>query len=207
MNDLRKKHWEHVYDTKSPDQVSWTQLTPHVSLQLIESSGIDKNARIIDVGGGDSRLVDHLLDEGFKNITVLDISGKALEKVQKRLGDRADQVNYVTTDILDFEPEGKYDLWHDRAAFHFLTKDEDIRTYLSIVNAHVADSLIVGTFSKRGPLKCSGLEVMQYDPSELAEVFKPQFEKSECLNRDHETPFRTQQNFTFCRFKKTRQTD
>src|SRR6056297_3590739 len=163
MNDLRKKHWEHVYDTKSPDQVSWTQLTPHVSLQLIESSGIDKNARIIDVGGGDSRLVDHLLDEGFKNITVLDISGKALEKVQKRLGDRADQVNYVTTDILDFEPEGKYDLWHDRAAFHFLTKDEDIRTYLSIVNAHVADSLIVGTFSKRGPLKCSGLEVMQYD--------------------------------------------
>ncbi len=202
MTEIRKKHWENVYLTKSPDQVSWTQLTPHVSLQLIDSSGIDKQARIIDVGGGDSRLVDHLLDENYENITVLDISEKALEKVKKRLGGRADRVNWIVSDIVDFKPEGMFDLWHDRAAFHFLTNEEDIQIYRTIVNTHVADSMIIGTFSKRGPLKCSGLEVMQYDPPELEEVFKPQFKKEECLNRDHETPFRTQQNFTFCRFKR-----
>lgn len=202
MTELRKKHWEDVYRTKSPDQVSWTQLTPHVSLELIHSSGIDKKARIIDVGGGDSRLVDHLLDEGFKNLTVLDISEQAMEKVKKRLGKRANRVEYIISDIIDFKPEGTYDLWHDRAAFHFLINKEDIQTYRSIVNAHVTDSMIVGTFSKRGPLKCSGLDVMQYDPPELEEVFKPEFKNEECLNRDHETPFRTQQNFTFCRFKK-----
>ncbi|MCZ4408198.1 class I SAM-dependent methyltransferase [Cryomorphaceae bacterium 1068] len=202
MTEVRKKHWESVYRTKSPDQVSWTQLTPHVSLELIESSGLDKTARIIDVGGGDSRLVDHLLDEGFENITVLDISEQALEKVKKRLGDRANLVKYISSDIVDFKPEGTYDLWHDRAAFHFLINNEDIETYRSIVNTHVTDSMIIGTFSKRGPLKCSGLEVSQYDPIELEEVFKPEFKREECLNRDHETPFRTQQNFIFCRFKK-----
>ncbi len=202
MTEVRKKHWESVYRSKSPDQVSWTQLTPHVSLQLIGSCGINKTARIIDVGGGDSRLVDHLIDEGFENITVLDISKQALENVKKRLGERADKVNFVLSDIVDFKPEGVYDLWHDRAAFHFLVSKKDIETYRSIVKAHVTDSMIIGTFSKRGPLKCSGLEVSQYDPIELEHVFKPEFKREECLNRDHETPFRTQQNFTFCRFKK-----
>ncbi|MEC7262838.1 MAG: class I SAM-dependent methyltransferase, partial [Bacteroidota bacterium] len=126
----KKEHWQTVYNTKSPNEVSWTQKRPNTSLDFIHLFGLDKDAKIIDVGGGDSNLVDFLLDQGYSDITVLDISAKALEKAQSRLGSRANKVNWVVSDITEFQPSANYDLWHDRAAFHFLTDPEQIKTYL-----------------------------------------------------------------------------
>ena len=133
MKTGRREHWETVYETKNPSEVSWTQENPKTSLDLIHSFGLPKTAKIIDVGGGDSRLVDFLLEEGFENISVLDISAKALEKAKTRLGAKADKVNWIVSDITEFKPTTTYDLWHDRAAFHFLTSEEDISKYLNIV--------------------------------------------------------------------------
>ena len=132
MSQSMKTHWEKVYQTKSPNKVSWTQETPTTSLKLIQSFQLKTSAKIIDVGGGDSNLVDHLLERGFENITVLDISEKALEKAQKRLGSRAKQVNWVACDITNFKPEHSFDLWHDRAAFHFLTSKEQIKNTVAL---------------------------------------------------------------------------
>lgn len=127
-----KNHWENVYETKNPDQVSWTQAKPQTSLDFISSFGLGKEARIIDIGGGDSNLVDFLLQEGYENITVLDISSKALEKAKERLGDAAAKVKWIATDITAFEPAETYDIWHDRAAFHFLTTREQVSKYIGI---------------------------------------------------------------------------
>jgi len=143
-----KSHWENVYETKNPDQVSWTQKKPQTSLDFIRSSGLGKDASIIDIGGGDSNLVDFLLEEGYKNITVLDISAKALEKAQERLGESAHKVKWIATDITAFEPTETYDIWHDRAAFHFLTTPEQISKYIDIAEKSVKNCLILGTFSK-----------------------------------------------------------
>ncbi|MBO3098651.1 class I SAM-dependent methyltransferase [Gelidibacter pelagius] len=197
-----KEHWESVYENKSPNEVSWTQEKPEVSLKLIEESEISKSAKIIDIGGGDSKLVDFLLEKGYQNITVLDISAKALEKAKKRLGEKADKVQWIISDVTKFEPTEIYDLWHDRAAFHFLTSKEQIKIYTAITNKFVADRLIIGTFSKQGPTKCSGLEISQYDENGLAKVFETHFKKTKCLTTDHITPFETVQNFQFCSFKK-----
>lgn len=202
MNQNRKKHWETVYETKNPNQVSWTQETPKTSLELIQSFGLSKRARIIDVGGGDSKLVDHLLDQGFENITVLDISLKALEKAKQRLGERAKKVTWVVSDITAFKPERPFDLWHDRAAFHFLTTPEQIEKYKTIARTWVTGYLIIGTFSENGPEKCSGLEIQQYSEAQLTAAFENGFEKMRCVIEDHKTPFDTVQNFVFCSFKK-----
>ena len=126
----RKKHWETVYETKNPDQVSWTQEIPKTSLEFIHSFGLKKTAKIIDIGGGDSKLVDYLLDEGFENVSVLDISSKSLEKAKKRLGKKAEKVNWIVSDITDFEPNMTFDVWHDRATFHFLTTTNQIKKYM-----------------------------------------------------------------------------
>ncbi|MBA6151368.1 class I SAM-dependent methyltransferase [Gelidibacter maritimus] len=197
-----KAHWESVYESKSPNEVSWTQEKPEISLKLIEESEVSKTAKIIDIGGGDSKLVDFLIEKGYQDITVLDISAKALEKAKKRLGEKADSVQWIVSDVTKFEPTDIYDLWHDRAAFHFLTSKEHIKTYTTITSNFVADRLIIGTFSKQGPTKCSGLEISQYDENGLAEVFETHFEKTKCLTTDHITPFETIQNFQFCSFKK-----
>ncbi|MEO5790263.1 MAG: class I SAM-dependent methyltransferase [Gelidibacter sp.] len=197
-----KQHWETVYENKTPDQVSWTQEKPEVSLELIRAANLPKTAKIIDIGGGDSKLVDFLLEEGYENISVLDISAKALERAKKRLGKRANDVKWIVCNIIAFQPTETYDLWHDRAAFHFLTTKEDIQKYRSIVNEFVTDRLIIGTFSKQGPTKCSGLEISQYDEIGLAKVYENHFEKVTCLTTDHVTPFETIQNFQFCSFKK-----
>lgn len=201
MNLQRKKHWEIVYETKNQDEVSWTQEIPKTSLAFIHSFGLDKSAKIIDIGGGDSKLVDHLLDQGFENITVLDISEKALEKAKIRMGEKATKVNWIVSDILDFEPTETYDVWHDRAAFHFLTTEEEIEKYKSIVKKSVAGFLIIGTFSENGPLKCSGLEISQYSEEKLTSTFEENFDKIHSVLEDHETPFGTTQNFLFCSFK------
>ncbi|WET47467.1 class I SAM-dependent methyltransferase [Chryseobacterium indologenes] len=198
----KKKHWENVYETKNPDQVSWTQAQPHTSLDFIHSFGLGKDAKIIDVGGGDSNLVDFLLEEGYENITVLDISARALEKAKERLGDNADKVKWITTDITAFEPTETYDIWHDRAAFHFLTTPEQVSTYIDIAERNINNFLVLGTFSKNGPTKCSGLDIQQYDEESLSEKFEAGFEKIKCITQDHTTPFETTQNFIFCSFKK-----
>lgn len=197
-----KEHWESVYENKNPGQVSWTQEKPEISLKLIQESDLPKTAKIIDIGGGDSKLVDFLLEEGYENITVLDISAKALEKAKNRLGKKADSVQWIVSDITSFEPTEIYDLWHDRAAFHFLNTKEKIKVYAAITDKFVAERLIIGTFSKQGPSKCSGLEISQYDEKGLAKVFETHFKKIKCLTTDHITPFETTQNFQFCSFKK-----
>ncbi|WP_312298646.1 class I SAM-dependent methyltransferase [Chryseobacterium sp.] len=197
-----KDHWENVYETKNPDQVSWTQAKPQTSLDCINSFGLGKDARIIDIGGGDSNLVDFLLQEGYENITVLDISSKALEKAKRRLGDAAAKVKWIATDITAFEPIETYDIWHDRAAFHFLTTREQVSKYIGIAEKSITGFMVLGTFSKNGPTKCSGLDIQQYDEESLSSEFESGFERIQCLTEDHTTPFGTTQNFVFCSFKK-----
>lgn len=201
MGQDRKNHWETVYGSKTPEEVSWTQEVPQISLDLIHSLSLKKNSKIIDVGGGDSKLVDFLLAEDFENITVLDISGKAMERAKKRLGDRAKKVKWIESDITEFEPKETYDVWHDRAAFHFLTSPEQIQTYVELTKKAVASYMILGTFSTIGPKKCSGLDIKQYNEEQMVTVFK-YFEKLECRTEDHATPFGTAQHFIFCSFKR-----
>lgn len=202
MKNLIKKHWETVYETKNPDQVSWTQEIPKTSLNFILSFGLDKKAKIIDIGGGDSKLVDFLLEEGFENITVLDISEKAIQKAQLRLGVKADKVNWIVSDITQFNPTTQYDVWHDRAAFHFLTSKVDINKYVEIVKKSVSKYIVIGTFSENGPQKCSGLEIKQYSQEEITKLFQNDFQVIECFTEDHTTPFDTKQNFMYCSFKR-----
>ena len=202
MNLDRRKHWQTVYETKSSDQVSWTQDIPQIALDFIDSFRLNRKAKIIDVGAGDSKLVDHLLDKGFENVTVLDISSASLEKAKKRLGSRASLVNWIVSDITNFQTDEVYDLWHDRAAFHFLTTNRQIKSYLEIVKKAVNGYMIMGTFSEKGPKKCSGLEIKRYNEQELSIILNDGFDKIRCLTEDHITPFGTRQNFLFCSFKK-----
>ncbi|GAA3584935.1 class I SAM-dependent methyltransferase [Snuella lapsa] len=202
MNLNRKKHWETVYKTKNPEQVSWTQETPKTSLEFIHSFGLDKTAKIIDIGGGDSKLVDCLIDEGYENITVLDISAKSLEKAKKRLGNKADKVNWIVSDISEFKPKMTYDVWHDRATFHFLTTNNEIKKYVDTARKYVNGFLTIGAFSENGPKKCSGLDIKQYSEHELTSELENSFVKIKCVTEDHITPFDTKQNFLFCSFKK-----
>jgi SAM-dependent methyltransferase len=198
----RKKHWETVYETKTPDQVSWTQEIPKTSLEFIHSFGLNKTAKIIDVGGGDSKLVDYLLEQGYKNISVLDISSKSLEKAKNRLGKKANNVNWIVSDITEFEPNTTFDVWHDRATFHFLTTPNQIKKYLKTAREAVSGFITIGTFSKNGPEKCSGLQIKQYNEDELTVELMDGFDKLKCVTEDHVTPFNTTQNFLFCSFKR-----
>ncbi len=199
----RKEHWETVYSTKQPHEVSWTQKVPKTSLDFIHSFNVPKTAKIIDIGGGDSKLVDFLLAEGYENITVLDISEQALERVKQRLGEKSKQVKWVASDITEFHPDTTYDVWHDRATFHFLTTPDQIKQYLTIARKAVKNYLAIGTFSYNGPKKCSGLDIKQYDEVHLQSELSNGFEKIRCITEDHVTPFNTTQNFLFCSFKST----
>ncbi len=202
MNPRRKNHWEKVYETKNPNQVSWTQEVPKTSLDFIHSFGLTKAANIIDIGGGDSKLVDYLLGEGFENVTVLDISAKALDKAKQRLGDKAQKVNWVVSDITEFRPSTTFDIWHDRATFHFLTTTEQVAKYIATARNAVVGYLTIGTFSDIGPKKCSGLDTKQYNEETLTTELQNGFDKLRCVTEDHTTPFDTKQNFLFCSFKR-----
>ena len=202
MTDTTKKHWETVYSTKQPDEVSWTQDIPQTSLDFIHTFHLPKTAKIIDIGGGDSKLVDFLLKEGFENITVLDISEAALAKAKARLGDKSKKVNWIVSDITEFKPQTTFDVWHDRATFHFLTSKEQISKYLAIAKNAVNGYLTIGTFTTDGPKKCSGLDIKQYSEEELQKQLSRGFTKIRCINEDHITPFKTIQHFLFCSFKK-----
>ncbi|HEX8515634.1 MAG TPA: class I SAM-dependent methyltransferase [Bacteroidia bacterium] len=200
----KKQHWENVFATKAENEVSWFQTYPKTSVEFIELFNLPLEANIIDVGGGDSHFVDALLDKGYKNIYVLDISANAIERAKQRLGDRANKVNWIVSDITEFEPKVKFDFWHDRAAFHFLTSEDKIYKYVSIAEQAINEKgyLILGTFSEDGPTKCSGLEIKQYNESSMSARFEVRFDRIKCIREDHKTPFNTVQNFLFCSFKK-----
>ncbi len=200
----KKIHWEHIYQTKKFNEVSWYQPTPATSLEFFEHLKIPTSAKIIDIGGGDSLLVDNLLDRGYEDITVLDISESALERAKLRLGDRAASVKWIVADAAAFTPTEQYDFWHDRAAFHFLTQEEEIENYLKIVQQCVkpAGILVIGTFSEQGPKKCSGIEIKQYSETSMTDRLKKFCEKIKCISVEHKTPFDTIQQFIFCSFRK-----
>jgi SAM-dependent methyltransferase len=202
METNRKKHWETVYETKNPNEVSWTQEIPKTSLDFIKSFDLTKKSKIIDIGGGDSKLVDFLIEEGFENITVLDISAKAIEKAKTRLGIKAEKVNWIVSDITEFEPNETFEVWHDRATFHFLTSREQIEKYMKTARKSVSGYLTIGTFSENGPKKCSSLDIKQYSEATLTAEMSNGFEKIKCVIEDHTTPFGTKQNFIFCSFKR-----
>jgi trans-aconitate methyltransferase len=202
MPDSNKGHWEKIYQTKNHEQVSWTQAVPQNSLDLIYDFDLPKTAKIIDIGGGDSKLVDHLLEAGFVDLTVLDISAAALEKTKLRLGKQAEAIKWIVADIAEFQPEDSYDLWHDRATFHFLTGEDAVNAYVNMVAKAVSKYLVIGTFSENGPETCSGLPVRQYTATLLQQCFQSSFEKISCRTEDHTTPFQTTQNFLFCSFKR-----
>lgn len=204
MNKMKsqKEYWEKIYATKQPNEVSWTQEVPKTSLAFIQSFNLPKTAKIIDVGGGDSKLVDHLIEEGFTDITVLDISGNAIERVKKRLGSKSEKIKWIVSDITEFEPATDFNLWHDRATFQFLTTNAQIARYINIAGRSVKGYLIISSFSQSGPKKCSGLDIKQYNEENLTGEFKNEFEKIRCITEDHVTPFNTIQNFLFCSFKR-----
>lgn len=202
MSTGTKDHWETVYTTKQPDEVSWTQDSPKTSLEFITSFDLPKAAAIIDIGGGDSKLVDCLLEEGYTNITVLDISSKALERAKLRLKEKSRLVKWIVADITEFDPAERYDVWHDRATFHFLTAPEQKNKYLEIAGNSVDRYITIGTFSKNGPEKCSGLRIEQYSEEKLEAALQGRFKKLRCITEDHITPFNTVQNFLFCSFRK-----
>jgi len=200
----KKQHWENVFATKAETEVSWFQNYPKTSVEFLELFNLPLDANIIDIGGGDSHFVDALIEKGYKNIYVLDISVNALLRAKKRLGDDAIKVNWIVSDVSEFNPTIKFDFWHDRAAFHFLTDEEKIYKYGSIAeNAINKDGyLILGTFSENGPKKCSGLEIKQYSETSISARFEIAFDRIKCITEDHVTPFNTVQNFLFCSFKK-----
>lgn len=200
----RKAHWEQIYNSKKLEEVSWYEPTPATSLAFISQFKIAKTAKIIDIGGGDSFFVDHLLEAGFTDVTVLDISESALIRAKQRLGEQAHLVKWIVSDIADFQPTEKYDFWHDRAAFHFLTDEKEINTYINTVSLHLTIDgiLVLGTFSEKGPTKCSGIEIKQYSEDAMVRILEKYFDKVVCKEVEHPTPFNTIQKFIFCSFRK-----
>ncbi len=205
MSDLdRKAHWENVYTTKDEQAVSWFQERPDISLDLIRATGVDASASIIDIGGGASRLVDALNEEGFTSITVLDLSERALVTSKARLGARGAQVRWLVADVTTWEPSQIYDVWHDRAALHFLTDPKDQAAYAEAVfkAVRLGGHAIIGTFATDGPERCSGLPVIRYEAATLSELLGSSFELVESRRHDHLTPGGATQKFQFSRFRR-----
>ena len=204
MKKYLEDHWQNVYNKKNENEVSWYQKSPKLSLEFVKSLNLSLDAEIIDIGAGESRLVDNLLEMGFVNLSVLDISSKSIEKTKKRLGLKSKLVNWIVSDINNFNPTKKYDLWHDRAAFHFLKDSVEIDNYVKLVKSslHNQGDLIIATFSENGPLKCSGLEVSRYSENSISDLFNDDFELIKSQKSIHKTPFSTSQEFLFSKFKK-----
>ena len=198
----KKKHWENIYQTKNIDGVSWYQETPYESIELIKKFSTTDSDMIIDIGCGKSFLADNLLKLNYKNITLVDISLNALKEVKERLNNKS--LNFIETDVLNLKLERTFDIWHDRAVFHFITNKKSIEKYISLCNEYIVEGgkLIIGTFAEDGPLKCSGLEIKRYSVENLKELFKENFEFIEGFKKLHSTPFGTRQSFTFCVFRK-----
>ena len=200
-----KTHWEHIYEKKGPTQVSWYQEHAQSSLQYIRNTGIQKTDHIIDVGGGASTLVDDLIADGFQRISVLDVSGTALRLAQQRLGARATYVNWMEADILEANlPEQAYDVWHDRAVFHFLREPGERAQYLRVLGTALAPGghVVLATFGPEGPPRCSGLEVQRYSAAELSELLGSSFELVRQDLEDHVTPRGGRQQFLYGLWKR-----
>ena len=201
----RKNHWENIYASKKPTELSWYQTRLEKSLELIHATGLGNTAEIIDLGGGASTLVDDLVTSGFIHVTVLDISSAAIKTAQERLGDRAKAVTWLEADVTQADlPPDHYDIWHDRAVFHFLTAADDRRRYVSAVNHAVraGGHVIVATFGPHGPLQCSGLNIARYTPQQLFNELGRNFEFINSVTEDHMTPEGTHQEFIYCHFRK-----
>lgn len=198
----RKQHWESVYSAKSSNEVSWYQSTPVTSLSLIHASGAGQAAKLIDIGGGTSTLADHLIAEGFRDVTVLDISSTAIEQARHRLDTKASQIQWIVADIVSWQPGTRYDLWHDRAVFHFLTNPQDRSAYIAALKAALrpGGTVILATFALNGPERCSGLPVCRYSPETLAAELGGEFTLVQTIAEDHHTPSGSVQSFIYCRF-------
>lgn len=199
-----KSHWENIYSEKEFEDTSWFQEKPEISLNIIQSLGLSKKAPILDVGGGDSYLGDHLLELGYKNISVLDISETAIQKAKERLGEKSEQVNWICSDVTEYNFKQEFEVWHDRATFHFLTEDSRVKSYISKLKTSLISGgyFILGTFSENGPDKCSGIEIRKYSSKDMHELFEKDFEIVRLENLDHKTPWDAVQNFTFGLFRK-----
>jgi len=203
MSGSRKAHWQRVYDEKEPTEVSWYQSVPAKSLQLIGTTGIAHDDAILDVGGGASTLVDNLLDEGFTDISVLDLSGNALERSRGRLGEASRKICWIESDVVDFHASRRYALWHDRAVLHFLTDTAERDRYIDVMyqsllpNGHV----VLATFGPQGPKRCSGLEIQRYGIEQLEKLFGSRFELHDYELDEHKTPMGSTQQFLYSRWQ------
>lgn len=210
MSDAsRQAHWENVYTTKGEKEVSWFQENPAPSLELIALIGLSEDAAVIDVGGGASRLVDDLQAQRYRRLTILDLSGAALAAARERLGDRGADVQWVIADITKWEPTQTYDLWHDRAAFHFLTDHADQSAYVDRLKKAVKPGghVIIGTFAPDGPERCSGLPIVRHDANTLARILGGDFVLTDTRRHDHATPWGAVQRFQFSTFRRLGSTD
>ncbi|MDA9398005.1 class I SAM-dependent methyltransferase [Bradyrhizobium sp. CCBAU 45389] len=203
MSD-RTTHWDNVYATKGEAEVSWYQDSPAISLAMIRAANSDHDAAIIDIGGGASRLVDALLQDGYRHLAVLDLSANALDVAKKRIGQAASTVEWIVADATTWRPTRTYDVWHDRAAFHFLTDPDDRAAYVERLRAAVGagGQVIIATFAPDGPEKCSGLPVQRHDSASLAAELGPEFELVEARSETHHTPWQSTQAFQFSRFRR-----
>jgi len=199
----RQAHWQQVYSEKGENRVSWFQERPTISLELIEAVGTP-NSAIIDIGGGASRLVDALDGRGYRDLTVLDLSESAVSIAKLRLGQRAAAVKWIVADVTQWQPPTSYDVWHDRAAFHFLTEESDRIAYVERLTKALRSGghAIIGTFALDGPERCSGLPVVRYDGAQLAARLGPSFALLEMRRHDHQTPWGAIQHFQFSVFER-----
>ena len=200
----RKEHWERVYNKNKTDELGWYQDYPEMSLKLIADTGVGVDGNIIDIGGGTSRLAGILLDQGYRKLTVLDISGSSIEKAILQLGEKSNQITWIEADVTKFDFSESFDVWHDRAVFHFLTDSVDRRRYVDALYQALKPGghLIISTFCLEGPPKCCRLNVVRYSAETLQKEFGDNFEMIETFNEVHDTPSKVQQNFIYCRFMK-----
>jgi len=200
----RQAHWQNVYKEKGENQVSWFQERPAISLELIEAAGAEPGSAFIDIGGGASRLVDALIENGYRDLTVLDLSDSAVSIAKMRLGQSAATVKWIVADVTQWEPPSRYDLWHDRAAFHFLTEAADRTAYIERLKRalRVGGHAIIGTFALDGPERCSGLPVVRYDAAQLSLMLRPSFTLVDVRRHEHKTPWGAIQQFQFGVFRR-----
>lgn len=198
-----RKHWDQVYGKYRADQTSWFQARPELSLEFMQATGVVKDAQIIDAGGGASTLVDCLLDEGFTRVSVLDVSRSAIDHAKSRLGPLAHKVQWLESDLRKFVPNQHWDVWHDRAVFHFLTDAADRTAYRAVLRRSLAPGghVIIATFGSSGPTRCSGLDVVRYGPESLHAELGSDLELVESREHLHLTPSGAEQQFLYCRFR------